>query len=126
MNEYLLNTNKTLEKRIEFLSNLKIPVEKNPLHGGKPVVNTLSSRPFSVKLNDFLVIMRLMAFLKHLEESDFRLRFMGMDIAVTQSVDGMDRNPIEIQFYDSRLWRLFPRDIHVGCGYSFFILTYIF
>ncbi len=105
MNEYLLNTNKTLEKRIEFLRNLKIPVEKNPLHGGIPVVNTLSSRPFSVKLNDFLAIMRLMAFLKHLEESDFRLRSMGMDITVTQSVDGMDRNPIEIQFYDSRIYQ---------------------
>jgi hypothetical protein len=102
MNEYLLNTNKTLEKRLGFLSSLKNPGERNPLYGGKPVVNTLSSRPFSMKLDDFLVIMRLMAFLKHLEESDFRIKFMGLDITVTQSVDGMDGNPIDIQFFHNR------------------------
>ena len=102
MNDYLLNKKKTLEMRISFLRNLKNPGEINPLYSGKPVVNTLSSRPFSMKLDDFLVIMRLMALLKHLEEGDFRVRFMGMYITVTQSVDGMDGNPIEIQFFDSR------------------------
>ena len=102
INEYLLKTNKTLEKRLEFLRNLNIPGGKNLLHAGKPVVNTLSSKPFSAKLNDFVTIMRIVAFLKHLEENDFRFKYMGMDITVTQSADGMDSNPIEIPFFDSR------------------------
>lgn len=101
MNEYLLNTNKTLEKRLGFLRNVNDLGDGNPPHGDKPVVNSPISRPISFKLNDFILIMRLMGFLQHLEESDLRIKFMGIDITVTQSLEGMDGNPIDIQFFHS-------------------------
>lgn len=105
MNEHLLYTNKALEKRLEFLHNLKIPAEKSPLRGGNTSRNKPSSGPISIKLNDIVTIIRLMAFLRGLEENDYSLTFVGMYLTVTQSLDGMDRNPIELQFFDNRKYQ---------------------